>query len=94
MKMASAGVGLGVGLKNYHALFVFHTEKAYRRFVEKGWEFSGQADAVAQTVSRGNSSSTAVSGSNGVSVYQLTEQGLSLQATLQGSRYWPDPRLN
>lgn len=94
MKMASAGVGLGVGLKNYHSLFVFHTEKAYRRFVEKGWEFSGQADAVAQSDLRGRSSSTAVSGSNGVSVYQLTERGLSLQATLQGSRYWPDPQLN
>ena len=29
-----------------------------------------------------------------VSVYQLTESGLALQATVKGTRYWLDKGLN
>jgi hypothetical protein len=30
----------------------------------------------------------------GVSIYQLTENGLALQATLQGTKYYKDDDLN
>jgi hypothetical protein len=30
----------------------------------------------------------------GVTVYQLTDQGLALQATLQGTKYWKNDDLN
>ena len=30
----------------------------------------------------------------GVQIYQMTEAGLALQATLQGTKYWKDDELN
>jgi len=38
--------------------------------------------------------SAAVSTPGGMEVYQFTESGLSLQATVQGTKYWKDPKLN
>jgi len=29
-----------------------------------------------------------------ITVYQLTRSGLALQATVKGTRYWRDSRLN
>ncbi len=36
----------------------------------------------------------AVSTSGGMEIYQFTESGLSLQATVQGTKYWKDSKLN
>ena len=94
MNMASAGVGLGLGVKDFRGVFVFHTRKALEDFVEHGWDFSGQADAAAKTTDRGGEGSAAGSIVDGVSVYQLTEAGLVLQATLQGTKYWKSEKLN
>jgi hypothetical protein len=30
----------------------------------------------------------------GVEIYQITKNGLALQATLQGTKYWKDKKLN
>lgn len=94
MKMASGGVGLGLGVKDYRLVFVFHTVEAYKRFIEQGWDFSGQADAAAKAGTDGDELSGAVNVMPGVSVYQLTESGLALQVTLQGTKYWKDADLN
>ena len=94
MEMASGGVGLGLGVKDYRLVFVFETEKAYDHFLKKGWDFSGQADAAAKTSSDGDEFSGAAAIMPGVKVYQLTESGLALQVTLQGTRYWLDDDLN
>ena len=48
MKMASAGVGLGMGVKDYRVIFVFETPQALSQFLNSGWEASGQADAAAK----------------------------------------------
>ena len=45
MKMFSAGGGLGMGIKDFSLIFVFHTVKAMEEFQISGWDFSGQADA-------------------------------------------------
>ncbi len=94
MNMASAGVGIGLGVKDFRAVFVFHSKKALNNFVDKGWDFSGQADAAAKTSDKGAEGSAATTVVNGVSVYQLTEAGLALQATLQGTKYWKSDKLN
>jgi hypothetical protein len=31
---------------------------------------------------------------NGITIYQLTESGLALQATVKGTKYWKDDALN
>lgn len=94
MKMASAGVGLGLGVKDFRAVFVFHDKEKLRAFVEKGWDFSGQADAAAKSDDKGAALAGAGTVVPGVDVYQITKNGIALQATLQGTKYWKDKELN
>lgn len=94
MQMASGGIGLGLGVKDYRLVFVFHTREAFDRFIEHGWDFSGQADAAAKAGVDGGELSEGVDVMPGVQIYQLTENGLVLQATLQGTKYWKDDDLN
>ena len=94
MNMGTAGIGIGLGVKDFRAVFVFHSRKALDNFVEYGWDFSGQADAAAKSGDKGGEGSTAATVVNGVSIYQLTENGLALQATLQGTKYWKSEKLN
>lgn len=94
MEMASGGLGLGIGAKDYRLVFIFHTKTAFDRFVQKGWDLSGQADAAAKAGTDGGEISEAGTVVNGATVYQLTENGLALQATIQGTKYWADDDLN
>ena len=93
MKMGEVGVGLGAGVKDYRIVFVFHDAATMNDFIETGISFGGQADAAAKAGDQG----AAVGGEailDGVSVYQLTESGLALQATIKGTKYWKDESLN
>ena len=98
MNMFSAGAGLGAGIKKFSAVFVFHDREAFEQFVDKGWNFTGQADAAATTDAEEEAEAGSAEGvvglNEGVSVYQLTEKGLALQVTLQGTKYWKDDDLN
>jgi lipid-binding SYLF domain-containing protein len=98
MKMFSAGGGLGMGVKTFKAIFVFHTAEALANFVESGWDFSGQADAAVTAGEAAEedfgATDEAMTIMQGVTVYQLTDKGLALQATLQGTKYWQDDELN
>lgn len=94
MKMGSAGVGLGLGIKDFRAVFIFNTKKAMNEFTDKGWDFSAQADAAAASGDKGGEGSAAVTVMPGTKVYQITKNGLALQATLQGTKYWKDKKLN
>ena len=94
MKMASAGVGLGWGVKDFRGIFVFHTRSALERFIHSGWDFSGQVDAAAKSDDKGGEGNVAGTVVKGVSLYQFTKNGLALQATLQGTKYWIDKKLN
>lgn len=94
MKMISAGVGVGVGVKNYRVIFVFETEPALAKFLDSGWDASGQADAAAKVKDSGGAYSGAANAAPGVWVYQITKNGLALQLTLQGTKYSKDNDLN
>lgn len=94
MSMGSAGIGIGLGIKDFRAVFVFHDKDSMNAFVEDGWDFSGQADAAAKASDKGGEGSSSGTIVNGVSVYQMTENGLALQATLQGTKYWKNDDLN
>jgi len=94
MNMGSAGVGLGLGVKDFRVIFVFSDRSRLKDFVEKGWDFSGQADAAAKSDDKGAAVSGAVSAIPGVTIYQLTKNGAALQVTLQGTKYWKDRDLN
>jgi lipid-binding SYLF domain-containing protein len=94
MKMASAGAGLGIGVKDYRVIFVFENDKALSQFLDSGWSGSGQADAAAKAGEKGAAHSGAAEVSPGVWVYQITKNGLALQLTLQGTKYYKDDDLN
>lgn len=94
MKMVSAGGGLGMGVKNYNVVFVFETEKALAQFLDSGWSGSGQADAAAKAGGKGGAYSGAIEVAPGVWVYQITKNGLALQLTLQGTKYYKNNDLN
>ena len=94
MKMISAGAGLGIGVKDYRVIFVFENDKAFNDFLNSGWSGSGQADAAAKAGDSGGAYSGATQVSPGVWVYQITKNGLALQLTLQGTKYYKDDDLN
>jgi lipid-binding SYLF domain-containing protein len=80
MKMISAGAGLGLG--------------ALSNFLDSGWSGSAQTDAAAKAGSKGGAYSGAVEVAPGVWVYQITKNGIALQLTLQGTKYYKDDDLN
>jgi lipid-binding SYLF domain-containing protein len=94
MEMASGGLGLGVGVKDYRLVFVFQTREAYDQFIDQGWDFGGTGDAAAKAGAEGGEASENAALMPGVKVYQMTESGLVAQVMLQGTKYWKDDELN
>ncbi len=94
MKMGSAGIGLGLGIKDFRAVFVFTAKDTMKAFVDKGWDFSGQVDATAKSDQKGGGVGAAATVVPGMEVYQITKNGIALQATIQGTKYWKDKELN
>jgi lipid-binding SYLF domain-containing protein len=93
MKMAEAGLGVGLGAKDFRVVFVFHSTDSMSRFVEDGWAFGVQADATAKVSDKGRAFGGAATHDN-ITIYQLTENGLALQAMVTGTKYWKDDALN
>ena len=94
MKMISGGVGIGLGVKDFRGVFVFSDREAFKRFAKSGWEANAQADAAAKSGHKGGAATGAITVAPGVSLYQLTENGLALQATIQGTKYYKNDNLN
>jgi lipid-binding SYLF domain-containing protein len=94
MKMGEAGLGLGLGIKDFRAVIVFHDDRTMERFVTSGWEFGAEADAAFKSGEKGGAAEAAGTLRSGMSLYQFTESGITLQATLSGTKYWSDKELN
>ena len=94
MQMASGGIGIGLGVKDFRGVFVFTGRKYLKWFIDQGWDGSAQADAAAKAGAKGGAWAGAVDVAPGIKLYQLTEHGLAIQATIQGTKYWKDSELN
>jgi lipid-binding SYLF domain-containing protein len=94
MKMAEVQAGLGFGVKKFQLVWVFETESALNNFVNSGWEFGAQATAAAKAGDKGASYQGAVAVAPGVWLYQLTGDGLALELTAKGTKYYKDGDLN
>jgi len=94
MKMVELQTGLGFGVKKFQLVWVFATKSALDGFVNSGWEFGGQATAAAQYDGQGTALQGAVPVSAGVWLYQLTDDGLALELTVKGTKYYEDDDLN
>ncbi|GHD60275.1 lipid-binding SYLF domain-containing protein [Jeongeupia chitinilytica] len=94
MNMYGAQLGLGLGAQSYKQVFVFQTTSALNEFIRTGWQVGVQANAAAKNGKDGAAYSGAVSIAKGVWVYQMTETGLAMEATVSGVKYARDSELN
>lgn len=94
MQMAKAGVGLGLGAKDYDVVFVFHDMDSFEKFTTSGLDLTATADAAVQSGQKGDSVSGGLDVLPGVRIYQLTDTGLMAQAMVQGAKFWRDDELN
>ena len=94
MRMAQVSTGLGLGVKDFRAVFAFKNKEVLTDFLEKGWELEGQADAAANSGEKGAAAGTGAHIDSGIEIYEITEAGIALQATIAGTKYWKDDWLN
>jgi lipid-binding SYLF domain-containing protein len=94
MRMIQAGVGFGLGAKDFRLIFIFDNRGVMDQFINSGWSFGSQANASAKTEQQGAAASGSIVVAPGVSVYQLTENGLALEAMVNGTKYWVDKDVN
>ena len=94
MKMLEVQAGLGFGVKKFRVVFVFDNEKALNSFVNSGWELGGQSTVAAKAGDKGVDMAGAVSVSDGVWMYQLTDKGVAAEITAKGTKYYKDDDLN
>ena len=94
MKMVEVQAGLGVGIKKFSLVWVFGTKSALEQFKDSGWEVGGQATAAAKTADKGGAWAGAMSIAPEVWLYQMTKDGLALELTAKGTKYYKDKDLN
>jgi lipid-binding SYLF domain-containing protein len=94
MRMLQASGGVGIGIKEFRVIFVFHDQDALQKFVTEGWEVGSEAEASALVADTGAGAEAAGIMNRGVSVYQFTDQGLYVRAALHAKKFYPDKDLN
>jgi len=94
MKMVEIQAGLGFGVKKFQLVWVFETQKAFNDFVVSGWEIGAQANATVKRGDQGAWAAGALSVSPGVWLYQLAGDGLAVELTAKGTKYYRDDTLN
>lgn len=94
MKMVEVQAGLGMGIKKFRVVWVFEKQKDLDAFINSGWEIGGQTSAAAQASGQGVAFAGAMSIAPGVWLYQLTDDGLALELTAKGTKYYKDSDLN
>jgi lipid-binding SYLF domain-containing protein len=94
MKMLEVQAGLGMGVKKFRLVWLFETQEALGSFIDSGWELGSQATASAQYDDKGAGLAGAVAISKGVWLYQITDDGLALELTAKGTKYYKDGDLN
>jgi len=94
MKMVEIQAGLGMGIKKFRLVWVFESQALLNQFINSGWELGGQTSAAAQMSGQGAIFAGAMSVSTGVWLYRLTDDGLALELTAKGTKYYKDSDLN
>ena len=90
MKMASAGLNIGAGVKYLQVIFIFPTQTAFNDFVTDGWNAEGDASAVGGD----DSAQLGVTLANGTKIYELVDTGIMAKMSISGTKYWKDSDLN
>ena len=96
MKMHRLGTGPGIGFKKYKQILVFKSRKVLDTFKTVGADVTASGDATFKVSAHGDGKvmDTAVSFDPMISVYQVTDKGILLQANWGGMAYLPNSDLN
>ena len=94
MRMVEVAAGLGFGIKKYRLVWVFESRADLKDFIEQGLEVGASAAAAAAVSGQGVAIDGAVSVRPGVFLYQITDEGVALELTARGTKYFKDPELN
>jgi lipid-binding SYLF domain-containing protein len=93
MKMVELQPGLGLGANTFRVVFVFENPAAFNSFVTSGWEAGANVMAAAKSKTAGGALAGAVTVSEGVYMYQITEKGLIVGVSITGAKYYKDKDL-
>ena len=94
LRMKEVSAGLGLGAKEYNLIFLLNTPEAWENFIVGKTRFGASAEATANDGVSGGSIEGAEYVAPGVWVYQMTTKGLTLEATLKGTKIYKDKKLN
>lgn len=94
MKMIELQAGLGLGVKKFKLIWIFENYKDVDEFINSGWEFGAQTSVAAKLGDDGGAFAGAISVSPGIWLYQLTGDGLAVEFTGKGTKYYKDDDLN
>jgi lipid-binding SYLF domain-containing protein len=94
MKMNFAGLGPGIGVKDFKAVLIFKNRQTFDEFVDGDWEFGGHADAAAKSNEKGAAAGGEMYIEDDIEIYQITEAGVALQATVTGTYFRQYAELN
>jgi len=90
MRMRSLGADLGAGAQFYHSVFFFESERAFRSFVDSGWEANTSADASVGKAAAG----AELKFNGGMAFFTLADSGALLSVSIAGTKYWVSEELN
>ena len=99
MRMAKLQVGFGLGVQELSLLLVFRSDKTLQQFKSEGWTFGGGASAALKS-EKGKADDPSFDKSMKATldqdplIYQVTNKGVNLSATLDGFKFSRDASLN
>ena len=94
MNAIRVGTGPGVGYKSLHFVLLFDNELVYKQFTTIGLQVGASVDASLKVAGKGSGVGESISLVPGVSVYQLINTGLVLQANWGATEFFKDFKLN
>lgn len=94
MRMVEVQAGVGFGVKKFRLIWVFETQDGFDKFVNSGWELGAQASVGAQMSGQGLAAAGAIPVSPGIWLFQLSDDGVALELTAKGTKYYKDDALN
>ncbi len=94
MLMATLQAGYGMGITKTHLVWVFQNEADVKNFIANGYMLGADTYLQANPGAGGAIYQGAAQIQPGVWLYQLSDAGLALDLTVEGTEYFKDPDLN
>jgi lipid-binding SYLF domain-containing protein len=94
MRVATLQAGFGMGISKSHLVWVFEHERDLKDFINNGLVLGADVDLKVNPGTGGDLYAGAATIRPGVWLYQLSDQGLVADLTIEGTKYFKDPNLN